>query len=478
MRKIFLFSVICFLLCTQTACDQNPENKLKELQKADLMARERALDAAKAKPSASIAPIASATLSADQDKNGTYKLISEIALAAKENEAASPSPSVSPSPSAPDISLAQVLSELEKEEIKEKEAERVEFSDTATEQDNNHAVTINSAETRRGPNNGLLGGVVTRSTPSKSASNDSENDDTNDTSAVPSPSLAPLLEGPARGYTLLYLMQPNARQAVERQLQTLIDARIKNVYIGVLTDGTFGKDFEYLGLVLRKFVGADRNVTLELYLTNGATMREFETTEINAGFNRIDPIKFRDLIRHDQNTRGRFLNMLREVKPIFDLNRRLHPRNRNIATMMLEDNLDQDSYSAMRELARSVLADEVIYMRNPCLGCYEGNDDESLGDGIESHDVNSLGVLSSQDGISLDGTGFSLQPSGSELSFGQVGELLRIAAQRNLRFVGLWKVERQGRTLSSEAKPPSEREFEVASDDEMEREAELLRAGL
>lgn len=286
------------------------------------------------------------------------------------------------------------------------------------------------------------------------------------------------LEGTPRGYAALYLMQPNARAAVEREIETLIAANIKNVYLGVLTDGTFGQDFEYLGNVLRRLSAGGRSVTFAAYLTNGATMRKWDTTSINAGFNRIDPISFRDLIQFDDFIRSRFRELVNEVAPTFDLNTSLNPRNRNIAIVMLEDNLDDSSYVAMREIAREVLGDRARFVRNPCPGCYSGNTMSSAGDGLELHLAGDIPQLSSGDGFTLDGTGYNFpnESDPTRPTYEAVKQMLDTGTSRGFAYFGLWRFGRQG--LAQGQIHPDRRQFEVQTDWQRAYEIELLRHGL
>lgn len=297
---------------------------------------------------------------------------------------------------------------------------------------------------------------------------------------TPEPLAHPRYTGQARGYAMLYMMHPAARAAVERELQTLIDADVREVYLGILTDGTFGKDFDYVARVLRRLHAERRIVTLGLYLTNGATMRSHDTTPITAAFNQIDPFEFRSLIRWDPATRERFSAMVREVRPLFELNAALHPENRNIAVVMLEDNLQADSYAAMRALAAAVLGDLVEFVRNPCPGCLKGNDMESLGDGLELHNAGEMWRLAPGDGFTLDGTGHYFpweSPAGQALSYDQTLQLARAAYDIALSYFGLWRAPRQGLT-SSAGVHPDLRSYEVPTAEQTQLEVRILQEGL
>ncbi|MCO6430113.1 MAG: hypothetical protein J5J00_04575 [Deltaproteobacteria bacterium] len=288
--------------------------------------------------------------------------------------------------------------------------------------------------------------------------------------------------GQARGYTMLYLMHPKARATVEKQIEILLKAQVQDVYLGVLTDGTFSKDFNYLSDVIRRLSRANRSVTLVVYLTNGATMRAFDSNISTEGFNSIDPTEFRSLIRFDAGIRDRFVRLIRPVIPALALNRRLNERSRNHVIVMLEDNLDDESYLAMRRLAESVIGNRASFIRNPCPGCWEGNTLNPFGDGLELHRPEEIDSLNTRDGFSLDGYGYSLasgsEADGAPLSYEETRQLMIRAASRGLRYFGLWRFERQGLRLGQPVIPPDEREFEVPSDADVALEIELLRSGL
>lgn len=287
----------------------------------------------------------------------------------------------------------------------------------------------------------------------------------------------PRVGGIPTGYTMLYLMHPKARLTVERQIEAILKANLDEVYLGVLADGTFSIDFDYLDSVVRRLTADGRALTLALYFSNGSAMRNYDRTPINVGFNLIPPDAFRALIEFDNATRLQFQQMVSRAIPTFELNRSLNPRSSNIAILMLEDNLDQDSYRAMRELARAVLGDRAEIVRNACAGCFPGND-ASTTDAIESHDPDAVQNLTSRDGFSLDGSGYELPGDvpNQQLSLETVRQLKSLAVSRGVRYFGLWRKQRQG--LGDTLILPSNRTYEVANDAQQQSEVDLLRWGL
>ncbi len=297
---------------------------------------------------------------------------------------------------------------------------------------------------------------------------------------TPSPSSLKLIQGSRpRGYTMLYMMHPRARAVSEQQVQTLIDAMIENVYIGVLTDGTFGRDFDYLKNVLSRLSNAGRHVTFVAYLSNGATMRAYKDTPITAGFSNISPESFRELIQSDKSTQEKFRQLAKDVAPLFAHNQSLSSRNINIAVPMLEDNLDRDSYSAMRSIASSVLGNlSVQIVRNPCLGCYKGNDDDGLGDAVEEHGESAHYRIDPGDGFTFDGEQF-LYPgeANAGTGFDSAMALISEAEDRGALYIGLWRADWQGLS-NGPLVHPDNRPYRTGGPTEIAAEIRLLRSGL
>lgn len=288
--------------------------------------------------------------------------------------------------------------------------------------------------------------------------------------------------GQARGYTMLYLMYPKARQTVEKQLDALFRSNVQQLYLGVLIDGTFGRDFNYLTNVIRRVAREKRSLVLVVYLTNGSTMRDFENPVVEAPYNDIDPVIFRSLIRFDSDVRNEYLEIIKPVIPVLQLNKRLNQSNRNYVSVMLEDNLDNESYLSMRTQAQQLIGNRAEFIRNPCGGdgCPEGSTTDGQGDAIERHELSELNNLNFKDGFSLDGTGYTLP---GELvagipTFDEIKNSAVTAASRGIRYFGLWRFERQGNIKGQAQLPVSEREFEVPSESDILAEIEILRTGL
>ena len=206
-------------------------------------------------------------------------------------------------------------------------------------------------------------------------------------------------------------------------------------------------------------------------------MRTYDTTPIRTAFSRMSPDEFRDRIRFDPTVRSQFQSLARRAQQVFSLNRQANPANTNIAVVQLEDNLDDDSYIAARNLAKDVLAPDVRLVRNPCFGCWDGNDTDGHGDGREFHNPGELAVFGGT-GFTLDGTGFHHSfESGSGPNSESVKGLLQQSLQKGVRYFGLWRRDRQG-LQSGTSVHPNERNYAVPSRQQIDAEIELLRYGL
>jgi hypothetical protein len=289
----------------------------------------------------------------------------------------------------------------------------------------------------------------------------------------------PWASGQARGYTMLYAMQPEARPVVESQIQTLLSARIREMYIGVLIDGFFGPDFAYLKDVIRRLSSEERSLKLVLYLSNGATMRKWRERRFDSLYARIDPEEFRQRIRREQFLRAQFTAVAIKARELFEYNESLNSANSNVAIVMLEDNLDAQAYRSMRDLAVQEIGSLASFVRNPCLGCYKGNDDNTLGDPREEHEYARFGVLKPGDAYAFDGEGFQYPNSpGPGVSADTVLGMMKSAVDKKLRYIGLWRHEWQGVIQGVPNKLPRERTFIAPTPDQEAFDIRLLRLGL
>ena len=315
-------------------------------------------------------------------------------------------------------------------------------------------------------------------------------DDQNDQPAqirnpTPTPSPTPRREaawvrGQARGYAMLYAMHPKARPVVERQITALLNARIREPYVSILVDGTFNQDFDYIRSIISRLSVDGRRLTLALYMSNGPTMRIWNKTPIRTAFSNLNPLDFRRMIKWNERIRNQYAEIVDQSRGLFEFNLISNAQNVNIAIPMLEDNLDRDGYNAMRQIAAVQLSSIVTFMRNPCEGCFQGNDGDPVNDLLEEHRTEYFDLLRPDDGFTLDGLGFNYpnHSTGKGLSASELEALIDLSLQRNLKFFGLWRHAWQGANLNGPNAHPDQRNYVASTDGEIAYEISLLRRGL
>ena len=321
---------------------------------------------------------------------------------------------------------------------------------------------------------GLIGGMRVRGATGEAESIEEKKQEEDEEDS----DVLPRTTGQVRGFLMLPLMHPRARESSEKQIETLIRSQVNDLYVGFLVDGTFGMDLEYASSVVQRLSSDGRSLLLELFFTNGPTMRKYETTPITAGFSLIDPLSFRYLIQEDPEVQAEFKRIVNAARPLFVQNRNANPNNQNLACVMLEDNLDGASYRKMRQLAAAELGGIASFVRNPCPRCFEGNDSETDGDAVESHAPDQLSSLTGRDGLVLDGIGYNYpgEHAGGSLSMEQARTLAANAMANGIRYLGLWRMDRQG--LGSQAIHPDDRNYAVPTEEQVQMDIELLREGL
>ncbi len=288
----------------------------------------------------------------------------------------------------------------------------------------------------------------------------------------------PWVTGISTGLASLAFMHPKARPMALRQIETLEKARVRNVFLAVLADGTFDFDAEFLSSSIARLSTDGRQLTLLLYLSSGPTMRRSDTTPITAAFARYDPESFREAIRIDPSTRFRYTNIVRQVRSLVLTTRAENSANKVLIAPSLEDNLDRESYRTIRELILPILGTDAQIIRNICPNCWRGNDTDSLGDPIEGHTEALLDRLGPDDVFTLDGLGYryDTELQDDQLTMQRVRELKALAIERGVSYFGLWRKQRQG--LGNQLIHPDDRSYEVPTDTQVEADIALLRYGL
>ncbi len=280
---------------------------------------------------------------------------------------------------------------------------------------------------------------------------------------------------------MLYALQPEARPVVEANVSTLLAAHVREPYIGVLIDGTFGQDYGYLRELIRRLNADGRNLQLALYLANGPAQRRYKNPPYEAPFVKTRPEDFRrEIRRSNSDAQIEYLTIVAAARLLFEYNLETNPNAQNYAVVMLEDNLDRDSFRAISQLARDQLEAVATIVRNPCVNCYSGNDGESLGYPIEEHAVERFNLLEEGGGFTLDGVGFSYpsELDGQGVTPEQLLSLAQGAYQRGLAYFGLWREEWQGVANGQPLREPKGRVYVASTAEGTDFEVNVLRSGL
>ena len=274
------------------------------------------------------------------------------------------------------------------------------------------------------------------------------------------PSNPNLVEGPPRGVAMLHMMVPQAWDANIKQLtQTLIDSEWKNLAINVLCGGGFGFDMARLNHVVHELSKEGRQLHLVLYVTNGPSQRQWQTTPVEGLGTRMSPEEWRRRIQSDPEVQEQYRQQVRALsEPIastFALNGQVY------LIPALEDNLDDASFVAMHELTKQALSSEMLSKikigRNPCIECYSGNED-GLPSGVflESH-ISRPEYLVHSNGVATNDGREWLIPGESSL-FPQLISLdalvsVRDKAKESSNVWILWKAAYQGLDENAPANP-------------------------
>ncbi len=171
------------------------------------------------------------------------------------------------------------------------------------------------------------------------------------------------------GLACLHCMHPNAHGQAFELARIMRDSCRRELATDVLIDGRFGNDDIFLGDLLH-FLAEDRRLTVVFYLSNGVSQRlsdPFDPAVFGSG---VSAETFRDKIVHDPAFREAYRNIVRRVLAIRS---RLPDGTTFVLIPELEDNLTDFSFNTMLALTAEVAGDSVVYGRNPCPGCHDGN---------------------------------------------------------------------------------------------------------
>lgn len=274
-----------------------------------------------------------------------------------------------------------------------------------------------------------------------------------------------------QGVMCLHCMHRKANGGVSALTDSLVNACIKNIAIGFLTDGSFGFDKSVIESEVIKLSQEGRKVFLHLYIVNGPGQRRWKLGAFKS-FAIMNPVEFRGEIRRNIKLRREYAEQVKRLIPVISLTVSLG--GVVYLAPALEDNLDDASFKTISNLTLRALPKTLPFtlVRNPCSDCYGGNTtglpngvirehhtskfDFSLQDGVISNDGK---YFVFPNGTSSSGSGSSAMPS---YTFSDLRNVRDRARRQNDIFL-LWIGKYQGSRLGMELQPVNQRNFEFPS---------------
>jgi hypothetical protein len=263
-------------------------------------------------------------------------------------------------------------------------------------------------------------------------------------------------EGNPVGIACLQCGHPNAFTQAVRIADILAQSCRRHIATTMLVDGTFADVRDNLGEFVR--IATIRGATLHLflYLANGPWQRAYQSApDYGVGTN-MSPEDYRSRIQYDPAVQAEYQERLKWALPLVS-----YAQSQGAIVYlipMLEDNLDYNSARKMEDLTLATVPSflSVALGRNPCPGCYSGND-ASIPAGIfEDQHISSAyqGVhitngLVTNDGASVVFPHDSATPSPS-IPLDQLTGAISQAAARNNAFV-IWRRDYQGQSRTDTA---------------------------
>lgn len=220
------------------------------------------------------------------------------------------------------------------------------------------------------------------------------------------------------------------------------------IAVTMLVDGTFSDDRAQLEEVISRITAGDSGLHLYLYFSNGPWQRRHGSVPEHLGIGAAySPEEFRKLVKTDNSVRNSYAERIRWALPLM---RYAEEQGATVYVIpMLEDNFDQSAARAVEALfEQSMPADlSVVYGRNPCPGCWPGND-SSVPSGMirdvhlgSPNAVSTSGGLVSNDGLNLVFPGAS--SDGHSINFEQMKSVIAEETALGNDFV-IWHRPYQG----------------------------------
>lgn len=292
-----------------------------------------------------------------------------------------------------------------------------------------------------------------------------------------------LIETTPIGLSCLHCTQTQAKEQAELLATLMFRSCVKNVATNFLVDGTFSFNAQLIQEMIELLSSNERQLFISFYLSNGASQRQWQSTDITAFGTTISPEEFRDRIFSDPSFRGEYRSLVQRLIPVLEYAK----EKGAFVTLVpaLEDNLDTQTFTELLRLTLDSIPQDmyVNFARNPCPRCYAGNtEDVPLGISIELHDV--LKDFETKDGIvTNDGIDYDVASEDYLISpYGVTLDTLREvrdrAREQNNIFI-LWSGERQGLYYVNSGRAqylhPSQRNYQFPSIQERGDMLEFLR---
>lgn len=259
------------------------------------------------------------------------------------------------------------------------------------------------------------------------------------------------VEGAPVGIACLQCGHPNAFSQALKIADILAKSCRRHIATTMLIDGSFSDVRDNLGEFVR--IAASRGATLHLYLylANGPWQRAYpQAPNLGVGTN-MSPEDYRSRIQYDTAVQNEYLSQANWAMPLVS-----YAQTQGAIVYlipMLEDNLDYNSARKIEDLTLTAVPSflSVALGRNPCPGCYPGNDGSIPAGLFEDQHISSAyqGVRTTNGLVTNDGASVvfphDTAPPSPSIPLDQLTGVISQAAARNNAFV-IWRREYQGQS--------------------------------
>ncbi|MFN8389458.1 MAG: hypothetical protein U0136_04130 [Bdellovibrionota bacterium] len=283
-----------------------------------------------------------------------------------------------------------------------------------------------------------------------------------------------LIPGAPVGLACIHCLHPNAHEQARALVQIMRQSCRQNLVTNVLIDGRFSVDDAFLTDLLQTLT-ENRNVTVFLYLTNGVSQRLRDPFDPEIFGTGTTVESFRHAIVSDAGFRLAYQHVAQRA---VDVASNVNGNLQVVLVPGLEDNFTDSVFENVLELTREVGGNQVLYGRNPCPNCADGN-----GTGIPSgviEEEHSGGRFHTRNGmVTNDNTPyrFSFEQGGGTSIDQMRGLKLGVLGQNDM-FI-LWTASYQGLPVSNNQivgrPPPDQRNYAYPTSEQAAELIEFLR---